>query len=101
MSPTSPLIHLAGAPTVRTLVNRGFPRKALRRVAWLAQAAPVRVQEPTLLGLVRKARGTRFGRDHRFEAIRSVADFQRAVPLRTYEDAWRLYFRDQYPIFDN
>ena len=27
----------------------------------------------------------RFGRDHGFDAIRTVADFQRAVPLRRYE----------------
>jgi hypothetical protein len=101
MSPTSPLIQLAGAPPVRTLVNRGFLGNARRRVARLAQADPVRVQERTLLGLVRKARATRFGRDHGFGAIRSVADFQAAVPLRSYEDVWRLYFRDQYPIFDN
>jgi GH3 auxin-responsive promoter len=97
----SPLIQLAGAPTVRSLVNRGFRRGARRRVARLAQADPVRVQERTLLGLVRKARGTRFGRDHRFRSIRTVADFQRAVPLRTYEDAWDLYFRDAYPVFDD
>src|SRR3954451_17208455 len=101
MSPTSPLIQLAGAPPVRTLVNRGFLRNARRRVARLAQADPVRVQERTLLNLVRKARATRFGRDHGFGAIRSVADFRAAVPLRSYEDAWRLYFRDQYPLFDN
>ena len=101
MSPTSPLIQLAGALPVRNLVNRGFRRSAGRRLARLAQADPVRVQERTLLGLVHKARATRFGRDHGFASIRSVADFQKAVPLRTYDDVWKLYFRDQYPIFDN
>src|SRR4051812_37843072 len=101
MSPTSPLIQLAGAPPVRALVHRGFAGNACRRVARLAKADVARVQERTLLALVRKARGTRFGRDHSFGSIRSVADFQRAVPLRSYEDVWRLYFRDQYPIFDN
>ncbi len=30
-----------------------------------------------------------------------MADFQGAVPLRTYEDLWRAYLKDQYPIFDN
>jgi GH3 auxin-responsive promoter len=73
----------------------------MRRVARLAQADPIRVQEQTLLSLVRKARATRFGRDHNFAAIRSVADFQEAVPLRSYEEVWKRYFRDQYPIFDN
>ena len=101
MSPTSPLIQLAGTPPVRSLVNRGFRRGARRRLAHLERADPVRVQEQTLLDLVHKARATRFGRDHRFAAVRSVADFQKAVPLRTYDDVWKLYFRDQYPIFDN
>src|SRR3954453_9405822 len=101
MSPTSPLIQLAGTPPVRTLVNRGFLGNARRRVARLAQSDPVQVQERTLLRLVHTARATRFGRDHGFKAIRTVADFQKAVPLRTYEDVWQLYFRDQYPIFDN
>ena len=34
-------------------------------------------------------------------AIRSVADFQKAVPLRTYEDLWRQYLRDAYPVFQD
>jgi hypothetical protein len=101
MSPRTPWIQLAGAPPVRTLVNRGFRRGARRRLARLAAVDPVAIQERTLLGLVRKARATRFGRDHAFAAIRSVADFQDAVPLRTYEDVWKLYFRDQYPLFDD
>ena len=71
-------------------------------VGWPAgQGRPVAVQERILLALVRKAQATRFGRDHGFAAIRSVADFQAAVPLRTYEDLWNDYFRDQYPIFDD
>ena len=53
-----------------------------------AAARPVAVQRRTLRSLVHKARRTRFGRDHGFGAIRTVADFQRAVPLRTYEDLW-------------
>ena len=58
-------------------------------------------QERMLRSLVRKAQDTRFGRDHGFDAIRSVADFQAAVPLRTYEDLWNDYLRDHYPVFDN
>ena len=66
---------------------------------WGADA--VRTQEQTLLRLTRRASQTRFGRDHRFAAIRSVADFQRAVPVRTYEAIWNEYLRDAYPVFDN
>jgi hypothetical protein len=101
MRPPSPLIQLASAPPVRALVNQGFRRGARRRLSRLEESDPIRVQERTLLGLVKKARATRFGRDHRFASIRSVADFQQAVPLRTYEDVWKLYFRDNYPVFDN
>jgi hypothetical protein len=101
MSPTSPLIQLASTPPVRTLVHQGFRHGAHRRLARLEQSDPFRVQERTLHRLLRKARATRFGRDHGFAAIRSVADFQKAVPLRTYEDIWRHYFRDHYPIFEN
>ena len=60
-----------------------------------------RIQEQTLLWLIRTARNTRFGRDHEFASIRSVADFQRAVPIRTYEALWEDYLRDAYPVFDN
>jgi hypothetical protein len=59
------------------------------------------IQERGLLALVRKARRTRFGHDHQFERIQSVADFQRQVPIRTYEAMWEAYFRDAYPRYEN
>ena len=49
---------------------------------------PAAVQQAELLKLVRAAAGTRFGRSHGFAHIRSVADYQAAVPLRDY-DAFR------------
>ncbi|AGA25978.1 GH3 family domain-containing protein [Singulisphaera acidiphila] len=101
MSPLFPLVTIAGSPPVRSLVNRTFHWNARRRVQQLESAHATLVQERMLMRLVGKAKGTRFGRDHRFGSIRSVADFQDAVPLRSYEDLWRQYLRDQYPIFDN
>jgi hypothetical protein len=92
---------LAGHPAVRRLVNFGFrTASSLRRLS-LAQADPVRAQERELDRLVKKARATRFGRDHHFERIDSVAAFQRAVPIRTYEALWNDYLRDRYPVFEN
>ncbi len=93
--------ELAGSRPVRAAVDAGFHTYARRRVAHLARVDPAVVQERTLLGLVRRAQRTRFGRDHRFGSIRSVADFQAAVPLRTYEDLWAEYLCDQYPVFDD
>ncbi len=101
MPPTSPLAAVVGSPLVRKMVNWEFEWSAHHHVARLSRRDPVAVQNRMLHSLIHKARKTRFGRDHGFGAIRSVADFQKAVPLRTYEDVWKLYFRDQYPIFDN
>lgn len=58
---------------------------------------PVACQERQLLKLVRHAQDTRFGRDHNFAAIRNVADFQRAVPLRRYEALWTEYWERDFP----
>ena len=92
---------LAGLGPVRAAVNAGFHSYARRRVAQVAALDPAEVQRRTLLHLVRKARDTRFGRDHQFPNIRTVEDYRRAVPLRTYEDLWLDYLKDQYPVFDN
>ena len=51
--------------------------------------------------LVRRCELTRFGQDHDFNAIRSVADFQERVPLRWYEDFWNDYWRADFPILEN
>ena len=93
--------RLAGATAVRGLVNLGFQLDARLRCQELARSRPVRIQERVLGRLVRKARRTRFGRDHRFDRISSVADFQREVPIRTYEKLWDAYLRDRYPVFED
>jgi hypothetical protein len=70
---------------------------AARRARFWARTDPAAVQERLLLGLVRTARATRFGRDHGFDTIRSVADFQTCVPVRTYEQVWGDYWQAAYP----
>src|SRR5262245_58058895 len=70
---------------------------AAARLRRLSRLDPARTQENQLLRLVRRAAGTRFGRDHRFEQIRSVADFQHHVPIRRYEDFWTAYWQPDYP----
>jgi hypothetical protein len=58
---------------------------ARRRRAWerLSRRAAA-VQEQTLLRLVRTARATEFGRQHSFDSVRSVTDYQARVPLADY-----------------
>jgi len=95
------LSTIAGHTVVRPRVNRAYAAYARRRTEKLAAADPVRVQERVLKRLVRRARYTRFGRDHGFAAIQDVRDFQKAVPLRTYEDLWSAYLKDRYPVFED
>ncbi|MGZ3389117.1 MAG: GH3 family domain-containing protein [Isosphaeraceae bacterium] len=92
---------LAGSLPVRQLVNAGFHLHARLRTSRVDSLDPPRVQEQGLLRLVRAARATRFGRDHGFDQVRSVADYQKAVPLRTYETLWNDYLRSSYPVFEN
>ncbi len=54
-------------------------------------------QAALLRRLVARAAATRFGRDHGFDRIRSVADFQARVPLRRYEAFWRDYWQPAFP----
>ena len=70
---------------------------ARRRLARLARQDSVTEQQRQLLRLVRRARGTRFGRDHGFADIRSVGDFQARVKLRRYEEMWKSYWQTAFP----
>jgi hypothetical protein len=67
-----------------------------RRVA-LAHENAVMTQAAQLQRLIERAQNTRFGRDHGFFQLRSVADFQRAVPLRRYEEMWGQYWQTSFP----
>jgi GH3 auxin-responsive promoter len=74
---------------------------ARRRAHRLAGLDPAAAQQQQLLALVHQARETRFGLDHGFARITSVAEFQRQVPLRRYEDFWRDYWQPAFPRLRN
>jgi hypothetical protein len=57
-----------------------------------AATEPERAQAAVLRALLRRNAATAFGREHRFGAIRTVAEYRRAVPVRDYE-ALRPYVR--------
>jgi hypothetical protein len=48
-------------------------------------ATAVADQEKILTDLIKKARQTQFGKDHRFESIITYDDFKKTVPIRDYE----------------
>lgn len=82
-------------PFDATGLLRLYARHRLRK---LAREDAVAEQERQLLRLVSRAAGTRFGRDHGFDGIRSVSDFRQRVPLRSYEDMWRSYWQQEFPL---
>jgi len=47
---------------------------------------PIAAQERTFMGLIRKASGTAFGKDHDFASIKTYNDFKKRVPVADYED---------------
>jgi hypothetical protein len=101
MAARSVLEALTGRPLVRRLTDAVMGRYAAYRTASLDARPAARLQQQALLRLVRRARHTRFGRDHDFARIQSVADYQRRVPLRTYETFWGDYWRRPFPHLED
>lgn len=92
---------LAGNPLVRRATDACFRDYARRRVYWLDRLPAVRTQAETLLRLARFSQATRFGREHGFASIRSVADYQARVPLRDYAAFWKQYWQPTFPFLRN
>lgn len=97
MKKSAVLENLAARPLVRRITDVVMGRFAAQRTAQLDRRSAAQIQQQTLLRLVRHARRTRFGRDHDFDGIRTVGDYQRRVPLRTYEAFWTDYWRGPFP----
>jgi hypothetical protein len=95
------LSRVADNKWVRRAADVLLVRYAHNRARALDQMDAGKVQHNTLMSLVRRARNTRFGRDHDFARIYSVADFQARVPIREYEYFWDTYWKDAYPRLDN
>src|SRR5207302_9693190 len=93
----SALQWLADTRLARSVVDTVFRGRARRHLVELDQQTLARSQNRTLLGLVHRARKTRFGRDHDFPRIRTASDFQRLVPLRTPAELWREYWQPTFP----
>lgn len=82
---------------LRRAADRMFGLYARYRVRGLERISVADVQLRTLMTLVRWARHTRFGKDHGFDNIRTVQDYQARVPLRDYDALWRDYWQTSFP----
>lgn len=72
-----------------------------RRHARLMRTDAVAAQRRQLVKLLNAAANTRFGREHGFAKLKTVEDFQNAVPLRAYEAMWADYWKDPFPVLEN
>ena len=72
---------------LRKVGRKLIARPIRRRLACFEAAThrPREVQEALLRDILAAPDGTAFGRDHRFDAIRTVEDFRRQVPVAGYE----------------
>jgi hypothetical protein len=93
--------RLAARPSVRRAADAWFHAYSRRRVRRLDALAIAETQEAILRKLVRRARDTRFGRDHRFATIGNIRDYQRQVPLRDYDALWKDYWQPAFPRLRN
>ena len=101
MDRTAWLAPVANHRIVRNLADAASVRLAHYRVRELDRLDAARCQANILTKLVRYAKNTRFGKDHDFGSIRSVAHYQARVPVREYEYFWNTYWKDSFPRLDN
>jgi hypothetical protein len=71
-------------PGIISFLAKPVGRYVHGRVQTMAMTA-LQDQSAIFDHLVSRAKGTLFGRDHGFEKIRTVGDFQQRVPIRDYE----------------
>jgi hypothetical protein len=88
---------MPAASLLRRAADFAFGRYARRRARALDRLDAADEQRRTLLRLVRHARHTRFGREHDFGRLRTLADYQRRVPLRDYDAFWQAYWQPAFP----
>ena len=81
--PHSSFVQRVNDVFARTAIGSVYSLRWPKFRALLDDAA--RQQEEWLLNRVALCRDTKFGRDHGFGEIRSVADFRKRVPISRYD----------------
>ncbi len=80
-----------------TYMSQALRLYARRRIRQLRNTRPCEAQRDTLLRLLQWSADTDFGRAHGFRSIRTIRDFQEAVPVATYEDFWHSWWAAPFP----
>lgn len=71
--------------SIKSIAAKIFARKIYKQtLSWSDK--PVETQLKVFKDLIESAKATEFGKDHHFDEIKTIADFQKNVPIRDYED---------------
>ena len=71
--------------SIKSIAAKIFARKIYNQTLnWSHK--PVETQQKVFKSLIENAKETKFGKDHRFNEIKTTDDFQKSVPVRDYED---------------
>ncbi|PXY44934.1 GH3 auxin-responsive promoter family protein [Flavobacterium hydrophilum] len=71
--------------SIKSIAAKIFARKIYKQtLSWSEK--PVETQLRVFKNLIESAKATEFGKDHHFDVITKIEDFQKNVPIRDYED---------------
>lgn len=71
-------------PSIKAALSKPFAKYIAKRInKWATQ--PVKTQERVFQNLISEASSTVFGKDHKFNEIKTYEDFKLRVPIRDYE----------------
>ncbi|WP_138432525.1 GH3 auxin-responsive promoter family protein [Winogradskyella algicola] len=70
--------------SIKAALSKPFAKLIAKRInKWASQ--PIETQEKVFQNLIKEAKNTVFGKDHKFNTIQSYEDFKKQVPVRDYE----------------
>lgn len=71
--------------SVKATLSKYYAKLAVWQInKWASK--PIETQEKVFQDLISQAKDTKFGRDHKFNSIKTYEDFAKQVPIRDYEE---------------
>ena len=70
---------------IKTFLAKLYAKKIAKNIKKWANN-PIETQEKVFQNLIKEAKNTSFGKDHKFKNIKNYSDFKKNIPVRDYED---------------
>ena len=71
--------------SIKSYILSFIAKKRINKINLFTQH-PIQTQEEVLRYLIKKAKNTEFGNQHKFNKIKNYSDFSNKIPVRTYEE---------------